>query len=140
MKTNKVFLAGNLVRDPELRYTPAGTAICEITIANSEKYKKDDEWVETTGFYNCICWAKRGEVIAEYFEKGKPIFIEGKLTFQQWENKEGQKVSAVKITILDFEFVGGKLEGGKGTGQATSAQNPSFPADKNDVNEEEIPF
>ena len=138
MKINTGVLGGNLVRDPELRYTPSGTAICDFTIANSKKYKKDDEWQEKPGFYNCICWGKRGEVIAEYFKKGKQILIRYELDFQQWETKEGEKRSAVKLNVQDFDFVGSKND--NQTGQATSAQEPQFPVDKPEVNEEEIPF
>ncbi len=138
MKINVVVLGGNLVRDPELRYTPSGTAICEFTIANSKKYKSNDEWMEKTGFYNCLCWGKRGEVIAEYFKKGKQILVRGELEFQQWENKEGQKVNAIKVQVQDFDFVGSKND--NQTGNATGAQEPQFPQDKQEINEEEIPF
>jgi single-strand DNA-binding protein len=135
---NLSILGGNLVRDPELRYTPGGTAICEFTIANSKKYKKDDEWVEKTNYVNCICWGVRGERLSEYFTKGKPILVEGELEFQQWETKEGQKRNALKINVQDWFFVGGKAE----SSNAGGASNPSFPEGNrpDDVNEEEIPF
>jgi single-strand DNA-binding protein len=142
-RINLAVLAGNIVRDPELKYTPSGMAVCEFTIANNETWVKDGEKKEKVHFVNCICWGKRGEVIAKWFSKGKAIQVEGKLDFSSWESKEGEKRSAIKINVNDFDFIGGKAEEGEGTGgagQATGAQEPSFPAPKEDVNEEEIPF
>ncbi len=135
MNINVVVLGGNLVRDPELRYTPSGTAICDFTIANSKKYKQNDEWIEKPGFYNCICWGKRGEIINEHFEKGKPILVKGELDFQQWESAEGDKRSAVKINVQDFDFVGFKNDSAAG---ASTGSNQSQP--KPDIHDEEIPF
>lgn len=130
-KINVVVLAGNLTRDPELKYTPNGTGLCEFTIANSEKWKDGSgEWKEKAGFYNCICWGKRAETIAEHFAKGKPIEIRGKLEFQQWETKDGGKRNAVKINVQEFFFVGAK-------DAATSVDSSSKPSD---INDEEIPF
>jgi single-strand DNA-binding protein len=139
-KINLVVLEGNLVRDVELKYTSNGTALAEFTIANSKKYKDNSgEWQERPGFYNCQCWGKRGETIAEYFTKGKPIQIQGELVFQQWETKDGQKRSAVKIGVEKFFFVGTKDGAASGGG---NSEGPSFPEGNvpNDVNEENIPF
>ena len=131
-KINLVVLGGNMTRDPDLKYTPAGTAICEFTIANSKTWKDGNsgERKERAGFYNCIAWGKRGEVIAEHFKKGKPIEIQGELEFQQWEDKDGGKRNAVKINVQQFFFVGSK-EG------ATSVDSSNKPTD---INDEEIPF
>jgi single-strand DNA-binding protein len=140
-RINLVVLGGNLVRDPELRYTPAGTAICEFTIANSEKWKdKSGEMKEETGYFNCMCWGRRGEIINEYFAKGKAIQVQGKLKFQQWETKDGDKRNVIKINVLDFDFIGGKSEGAASNN--ASSNEPSFPGGNlpADVNEEEIPF
>jgi single-strand DNA-binding protein len=139
-KINLVVLGGNLVRDPELRYTPGGTAICEFTIANNETWVKDDEKVEKVNFVSCNCWGKPGERIKQFFTKGKEIQVQGKLDFQSWETKEGEKRSTLKIKVINFFFMGSKQEGEQGTGQATRAQEPSFPAPKVDVSEDEIPF
>ena len=141
-RINLVVLAGNMVRDPELRYTPSGTAVCDFTIANNETWMTDGEKKEKVNFVNCICWGKRGEVIAEWFQKGKPIQVEGKLDFSSWETKEGEKRSQLKINVKDFDFIGGKPEGGGGGGAVREggADNPSFPEPRVAVNEEEIPF
>ncbi len=137
MKINVVVLGGNLVRDPELRYTPSGTAICDFTIANSKKYKQGEDWLEKPGFYNCICWGKRGEVINEHFEKGKPILVKGELEFQTWDTEDGKKRSAVKINVQDFDFVGYKKEDAQDGNQGASTGNAQ---PQTDINDEEIPF
>jgi single-strand DNA-binding protein len=136
MNMNVVVLGGNLTKDPELRYTPNGTAICEFTIANSKKYKQNEEWIEKVGFYNCICWGKRGEIVAEHFKKGKPILVKGELEFQSWENKEGEKRSTVKVNVQDFDFVGYKAD----SGQAQAPASPQGAQSSLDINDEEIPF
>ncbi len=136
MNINTGVLGGNLVRDPELRYTPSGTAICDFTIANSKKYKQNEEWVEKTGFYNCMAWGKRGEVIAEYFKKGKQILITYQLEFQTWDSQEGQKRSAVKLNVQDFDFVGQKSDTADTAASTTPPQADKAP----DIADEEIPF
>jgi single-strand DNA-binding protein len=138
MNINVVVLGGNLTRDPELRYTPSGTAICEFTIANSKKYKQNDEWQEKTGFYNCICWGKRGEIVNEYFEKGRPILVKGELEFQQWETKDGDKRSTVKINVQDFDFVGGKQDAE--TSNTTAPPKTDNSQQKLELPDSEIPF
>jgi single-strand DNA-binding protein len=139
-KINLTVLEGHLTRDPELRYTPSGAAICEFTIANSETWKdaSTGEKKEKPTFVNCICWGKQGENISEYFSKGKPIQVIGRLELQQWETKEGEKRSMLKIKVRDFFFVYSK-DGGASSG---GADNPSFPggAGPTAADEEEIPF
>ncbi len=145
MNINVGVLGGNLVRDPELKYTPSGMAICEFTIANSKTWKDGNsgEKKEKTGFYNCICWGKRGEIINEHFEKGKPILIKYELDFQQWETAEGQKRSAVKFNVQDFDFCGYKAD--SATGASTDTQQKPHTGDGSvpkptDIADEEIPF
>ncbi len=133
-KLNKVFLMGNLTRDPELRYTPSGTAIASFGIAINRTWSGlDGEKKEEVCYVDINMFGRRAEVINEYFSKGNPIFIEGRLQFQQWETKDGQKRNALRVVAEDFQFLGGKTKKDEG---------PSFPegAAPNDVNEEEIPF
>jgi single-strand DNA-binding protein len=136
-KLNKVFLMGNLTKDPELRYTPAGTAIAEFGMAiNREWQGSDGEKKKEVCYVQVNMFGKRAEVINEYFSKGKPIFIEGRLKFEQWEAKDGGNRNTLKVVAENFEFIGGQAGGnGSGTG-------PSFPegSSPNDVNEDEIPF
>ncbi len=133
-KLNKVFLMGNLTRDPELRYTPSGTAIASFGIAINRTWSGvDGEKKEEVCYVDINMFGRRAEVINEYFSKGNPIFIEGRLQFQQWETKDGQKRNALRVVAEDFQFLGGKTK---------KEEGPSFPegAAPNDVDEEEIPF
>ena len=135
-KLNKVFLMGNLTKDPELRYTPAGTAIASFGIAINRTWAgSDGEKKEEVCYVEINMFGRREEVINEYFKKGNPIFIEGRLQFQQWEAKDGQKRNALKVVAEDFQFIGGN---------AKKDEDPHFygnakPSDA-DIDEEEIPF
>jgi len=93
---NRVILIGNLTRDIELRYTPGGTAVCDIGLAVNDKRKQGDEWVEETTFVDCTLWARTAEVASEYLRKGSPCMIEGRLKLEQWE-QDGQKRSKLKV-------------------------------------------
>ncbi len=114
---NKVILLGNLTRDPELRVTPRGTPICQFGLAVSRQYKDDTgQTREEANFFDIEAWGKQGELISKYMTKGRPIFVEGRLKYDQWEDKAtGQKRSKIKIVLETFQFVGGR-EGGAGGG------------------------
>jgi single-strand DNA-binding protein len=131
---------GNLTKDPELRYTPSGAAICSISVALNEKWKgKDGEWVEKVHYIDCNVFGRRAEVVNEYFTKGKPIYLECSVDFQSWETNEGEKRYATKFKVQDFQFIGGRDDQGSNARGSSSAA-PSFPDDRPDVSEEEIPF
>lgn len=132
-KLNKVFLIGNLTKDPELRYTPSGAGIVEFSMAiNREWQAPDGEKKKEVCYVQVVMFGKRAEVINEYFSKGNPIFIQGRLQFSQWETKESQKRNALKVVAEDFQFIGGN------TKQGGSQSNEE--GDSNDVPEDEIPF
>ena len=112
MNLNKVFFAGNLTRDPELRYTSGGQAVCNISVASNRTWKdKEGQKKEATTFMRCTIWGKQGETVAQYFTKGKPIYIEGRLETRSWETDKGEKRSAVDIVVDNFQFIGGKGNG-----------------------------
>lgn len=112
---NKVFLMGNMTRDPELRYTPSGTPVCDFGMAINRNYTtQSGEKREETCFVDVTFWARRGEVISEYFGKGDQIFIEGRLQLDQWETPEGRR-SKLKVVGFDFQFCG-RTSGGNGGG------------------------
>lgn len=122
MNLNKVFFAGNLTRDPELRYTGGGSAVCNITVASNRRYtSKDGEKKEKSTFMRCTIWGKQGETVAQYFTKGKPIYIEGRLETRSWETDKGEKRSTVDIVVDNFQFIGGK-----GNGKAQSNDGAPF--------------
>jgi len=107
---NKVILAGNLTRDPELRYTPKGTAIASFGLAINRKWKSETgETKEEVTFVDVEVWDRQAEVIAQYFKKGRPILVEGRLKFDQWEDKNThQKQSKLKVRLESFSFIDSK--------------------------------
>ncbi len=106
---NKVLLMGNLTRDPEVRYTPKGTAIATIGLAVNRMWSNEaGEKKEEVTFVDVDVWGKQAETIGQYMSKGKPIFIEGRLKLDSWDDKEsGQKRSKLKVVCESFQFVGG---------------------------------
>ena len=118
---NKVFLIGNLTRDPELRVTPKGTAICQFGLAVNRQYKDDTGATrDETTFVDIEAWGKQGELVAKYLTKGSPAFVEGRLRLDQWEDKtSGQKRSRLKIVLDNVQFLG--RPGGGGGGQPAAA-------------------
>src|SRR5215210_5848251 len=115
---NKVILMGNLTRDPQLKYLPSQTAVTEFGLACNRKFKTQaGEDKEEVTFVDCTAFGRTGEVINQYFTKGKPIFIEGRLKYDQWEDKQGGgKRHKLTVVIESFEFVGGRDGGGGGGG------------------------
>lgn len=111
---NKVFLAGRLTRDPDLRYIPSGTAVCELGMAVSRKYRdKQGELQEDTVFVNVTCWAKTAEYVGENYKKGRPVMVEGRLKSDEWETQGKEKrnkltVTADRVQALDWEDRGEK--------------------------------
>ena len=113
---NKVILIGNLTRDPELRYTPKGSALCEIGMAVNRKYKLESgEQREEVTFLDISFWGKQAEVVAKWMKKGRPLYVEGRLQMDTWDDKTtGQKRSKIKIVAEDFQFLGGDRGGEEG--------------------------
>lgn len=124
---NKVYLIGNLTRDPELRVTPKGTAICQFGIAVNRQFKDESGAMrDDTTFVDIEAWGKQGETISKYCTKGRPLFIEGRLKLDQWEDKtSGQKRSKLKVVLEGFQFLGsGQREGGGGGGEFDQSPAP----------------
>ena len=115
---NKVILAGNLTRDPELRYTPKGTAIAKIGLAINRSWKTETgETREEVTFVDIDAFGKQAELIGQYFKKGKPILMEGRLKLDTWDDKQsGQKRSKLKVVGEGLQLLGGRPGGGGGGG------------------------
>ena len=112
---NKVMLIGNLTRDPDLKYTPGNQAVCEIGLAVNRKYRtKEGEDREETTFVDCEAWGKQAEVLKQYMTKGKPLFVEGRLKLDTWEDKDGGKRSKMRVVIENFQLLGAAGGGGGG--------------------------
>ena len=125
---NKVLLMGNLTRDPQLKYLPSQTAVVDFGLAVNRRWKgQNGEDREETTFVDCSAFAKTAEVINQYFTKGKPIFIEGRLKYDQWEDKNGGgKRSKLTVVVDNFQFIGapgGAGGGGGGGGYQDQADN-----------------
>ena len=106
---NKVILIGNLTRDPELRVTSSNHTICKLGLAVSRNYStRDGEKREETTFVDIDVFGKQAEVISKYMRKGRPIMIEGRLRFDQWETNEGQKRSKLGVILENFQFLGSR--------------------------------
>src|SRR5215216_3810200 len=115
---NKVLLMGNLTRDPQLKYLPSQTAVAEFGLACNRKFRTaQGEDREEVTFVDVTAFGKQAEVINQYMTKGKPIFIEGRLKYDSWEDKQGGgKRSKITVVIENFQFVGGRDGGGGGGG------------------------
>lgn len=104
-RLNKVFLAGNLTRDPELRYTPAGTAVASFGLAVTDRYKQGEEWKDRVCYVDITVWNKQAERCSEYLTKGSGVLIEGRLNFRSWESEEGQKRSKLDVVAQNVQFL-----------------------------------
>jgi len=110
---NKVFLMGNLTRDPELRYTPGGSAVCEFGLAVNRRYTlSNGEAKDETTFVDIVVWGKQGETAQRYLQKGGGVFLEGRLLFEQWTEKDTQKKrSRIRVVAERVQFLGRREEG-----------------------------
>ena len=129
---NKVILAGNLTRDPELRYTPKGTAIARLGLACNRKWKSETgEMKEEVTFVDVDAFGKTAEIIGQYLKKGRPILIEGRLRYETWEDKQTkQKKSKLGVVMENFQFLdsGNRSEGGAPEAPAARPAPAAAPA------------
>lgn len=162
---NKILLMGNLTRDPALTYLPSNTPVVEFGLATNRRYKRQDgQQAEEVMFIDCRAYARTAELINQYFQKGRPIFIEGRLDLDQWTDKDGNKRSKHRVFIENFQFVesraggpggapgseggGGEQEGGYSRGprqapppqRAASSSPPPAPEPAPEMAEDDIPF
>ena len=118
---NKVLLIGNLTKDPELRYTPNGTAVTNLRIAVNRKFKdRTGELKEDTCFITVTAWDKQAEICNQYLHKGSPVFVEGILQSRSWETNDGQKRSTIDVRAERIQFLGGLKTEGAQTGGASN--------------------
>lgn len=132
---NRVILVGNLTRDIELRYTPAGTPVTDMGLAVNERVKRNEQWTEEVNYFDITLWSRTAEVAAEYLSKGSSVLIEGRLKYETWE-QDGQKRSKVKVIGEKMQMLGGRSGGGSGgphhsgSGVSTGSSSPSAPAEQ----------
>jgi len=147
---NRVLIIGNLTRDPEVRYTPKGTAVADIGIAVNRVYSGEDgEKKEEVTFVDVTLWGRQAEVAQEYLKKGRPVFIEGRLQLDTWDDKQsGQKRSRLRVVAENMQMLGsrGDSEAGStapGTQRRTTPPPPQRPTPKDpdlDAEPDDIPF
>jgi len=146
---NRVLLIGNLTRDPEVRMMSSGRPVCNFGLALNRSYKDSEgNRKEETTFVDVECFGPRAEAVARFFSKGRPIFVEGRLKLDQWESKEGEKRSALRVVLDNFEFVdSGKSD--QSSHDTPSLSSPSTPPSsspqidpiKDDIDlDEDVPF
>lgn len=149
---NKVFLMGNLTRDPEVRVTPNNFTVCKFGLAVNRYWfdKNANERREEVTFVDCEAWGRTAENIGKFFAKGRPIFIEGRLRLDQWEDKEGGKRSRLLVVAEEFQFVDSKSGGSGGGGPEGGSSRPvaraaapatgDYGAAHEPIAEDDIPF
>jgi single-strand DNA-binding protein len=140
---NRVVLVGNLTRDPELRHTPSGTAVCNLRLAvNTRRKDETGQWVDKPNYFDITVWGNQGERCAQYLSKGRPVAVDGRLEWREWETPEGNKRQAVDIVADTVQFLGGRGDGEGGGGgyipaDATATPAGDFPTSPTD---DDIPF
>jgi single-strand DNA-binding protein len=151
---NKVQLIGNLGKDPEVKYTPSGTAYAKLTLATNERFKdKDGQWQDRTEWHNIVLWQRLAEIAGEYLKKGGKVYIEGRLQTRSWDDKQtNQKKYMTEVVGSDLILLSGRSEGGEsGSGYSRGAAaggNNNFdqrvpepePAGATPISDEDIPF
>jgi single-strand DNA-binding protein len=146
---NKVILIGNLGKDPEVKYTPSGTAVAKFSLATNERYKdKNGEWQDRTEWHNIVAWQRLAEIAGEYLKKGRSVYIEGRIQTRSWDDKQtGQKKYMTEIVANDLVLLGGRGEGGEGgggRGRPAAAEPPAPPEENSasgaEITDADIPF
>ena len=149
---NRVILTGNLTRDPELRHTSSGTAICKLRIAvNTRRKDGSGQWIDKPNYFDVTVWGAQGENCSNYLSKGRPVALDGRLEWREWDDKEGNKRQAVEVIADSVQFLGsrdggGNAPAGAGNGGDFSSQS-DVPADTSDFSspsgggsDDDIPF
>ena len=135
---NRVVLVGNLTRDPELRHTPGGTPVCSLRIAvNSRRRDESGNWVDKPNYFSISVFGNQAESCAQYLSKGRPVAIDGRLDWREWQTQDGQKREAVEIVAESVQFLGSRGDGG-GENQfvpagATSGADADFSGADDDI-------
>ena len=135
---NRVIITGNLTSDPELRSLPSGTSICKLRVACNTRRKDNStgEWVDKPNYFDVTVWGAQGENCARYLSKGRPVAIDGRLEWREWQDKEGNKRQGVDIIADSVQFLGSPSEGGNGGsyngGGSGFAPHSDVPADTSD--------
>ena len=138
---NRVVLVGNLTRDPELRHTPSGTAVCSLRLAvNSRRKDQSGQWVEKPNYFDITVWGQQGENCAQYLAKGRPVAVDGRLEWREWDAQDGSKRQAVEVIADSVQFLGGRGDGEGGGNQFIPQGAGADPAPDMAPPDDDIPF
>ena len=145
---NRVVLVGNLTKDPELRHTGGGTAVCSLRIAvNGSKRDESGQWVDKPNYFTVNVFGNQAETCSQYLSKGRPVAIDGRLDWREWQAQDGAKRESVEVVADRVQFLGSREGGGEGGGgfggggnqfvpQGAGSENADFPA----ATDDDIPF
>ena len=126
---NRVVLVGNLTKDPELRHTPSGTAVCKLRLAvNTRQKDAQGNWGDKPNYFDVTVWGNQGESCAQYLSKGRPVGVDGRLDWREWEAQDGTKRQAVEIIADSVQFLGSRGDGEGGGGNAGGGERQFVPA------------
>ena len=138
---NKVILVGNLGSDPQIRYTPQGTAVANFSVATTEKFtNKNGERESRTEWHRIVAWSKLAEICSEYLKKGKQVYIEGRIQTRQWDDKEGKKRSTTEIIANNMVMLGRAGDAGDVAPQEFQADEETTQEPAAAKNEDDLPF
>ncbi len=133
VRYNRVIIAGNLVRDPEIRFLPSGLSVANFTVAVNHSFRQNEETREEVSYFDVVVFGKQGENCAEYLAKGRPVLLEGRLRQRRWETDDGQKRSKIEIVGSQVQFLGSsrtESAGGRKTEEPVSET----------IRDEDVPF
>ena len=138
---NRVVLVGNLTRDPEMKHLPSGTALCSLRIAvNTRRKDESGQWTDKPNYFDVSVWGNQGESCAQYLAKGRPVAIDGRLEWREWEAQDGSKRQAVEVVAESVQFLGGRQDSEAAAyvpAGATAGGGDDFPTSPAD---DDIPF
>ena len=138
---NKITIVGYLGRDPELRYTPQGTPVCDFSVATTERRKdKSGEFQDVTTWFRVTFFGRQAEVASQYLAKGRQVYLEGRLTQREWQDRDGNTRTSLEVTGTDLQFVGSRGDEGNVHTHAQKAAAGGEAAAPEPVTEEDIPF
>ncbi len=142
MSFNRIILVGNLGRDPELRYTPQGTPVCSFSMATNERRKdRNGEMQDQTTWFRVTLWGRQAETASQYLQKGRSVYIEGRLRVEDWTDRDGKPRQSLEVTATDMQFIGSRSDEPMAERAAASAvSSQSGPQEPAELTDEDIPF
>lgn len=139
MSVNKAILVGRLGKDPELRYTPGGSAVATFSLATSEVYKNQEgQRQENTTWHNIVCWGKTAELAKEYLRKGREVYVEGRIANRSYDDKEGNKRYVSEVVVQNLRFLGSRQQGEPGA--ATTTDDVDVAPSQANAGDDDLPF